>query len=89
MFLSGSRCQAVPPLRFDVAFDRRDVLYDLTGDFGIALSAESRCELTSALTETLEMLWAEYAQENSEILSRKAQELRQEILARFSDVHGA
>ena len=86
--LSGSRYRAVPPLRFDVAFDRQDLLYDLTGDFDITLSAESRCELTSALTETLEMLWAEYAQENPEILSRKAQELRQDILARFSDIHG-
>ena len=89
VFLSGSRYQAVPPLRFDVAFDRRDLLYDLTGDFGIALSAVSRSQLASALTETLEMLWAEYAQENPEILSRTAQELRQEILARFSDAHSA
>lgn len=87
--LSGSRYRAVPPLRFDVTFDRRDLLYDLTGDFGITLSAESRSQLTDALTETLEMLWTEYAQENPETLSRKARELRRELLDRFPDVHGA
>ena len=87
--LSGSLYRAVPPLRFDVAFDREDLLYDLSGDFGITLSAESRSQLTDALTETLEMLWTEYAQENPETLSRKARELRRDLLDRFPDVHGA
>ena len=89
VFLSGSRYRAVPPLHFDVTFDRRDLLYDLTGDFGITLSAESRSQLADSLTETLEMLWTEYAQENPETLSCKARELRRDLLDRFPDVHGS
>ena len=77
------RYRAVPPLRFEIAFDRRDGLYDLEGDFGIRLWAETRSILEESAREELAMLWAEYAREEPSLLSPKAQRLRDDLLKRF------
>ena len=79
------RYQADPPLRFQVSVghDRRNPIYDLRGDFGIELSAESRSELEETLDSTLDMLWEEYAQERPERLSGDACESRRELLERI------
>ena len=53
--------RAAPPLRFHVTYDAEDRLYDLDGDFEIALSANSRVELLRELHEVLSMLWADNA----------------------------
>ena len=75
--------RADPPLRFRVSYDPDDELYDLDGDFGISLSAESRSQLRQELDEALSMLWIEYAAEQPDRLSPKARELRNELLHRL------
>ena len=75
--------RANPPLRFHVSYDAEDQLYDLEGDFEIALSADSRPQLLRDLNEVLSMLWIDYAQEEPERLSPKARDLRAELLDRF------
>ena len=78
------RYRADPPLRFQMNVGRpRNQVYDLRGDFGIELSAESRPELEETLDSTLDMLWEEYAQERPERLSGDACELRRELLERI------
>lgn len=75
--------RAAPPLRLRVRYDPDDELYDLDGDLGISLSADSRPELLRELAETLSMLWIEYAQEQPNRLSRKARDVRAELLRRL------
>ena len=75
--------RADPPLRFHVTYDAEDQLYDLDGDFDISLSADSRPQLLQELNEVLSMLWIDYAQEEPERLSPKAQDLRTELLDRL------
>ena len=75
--------RANPPLRFHVRYDPDDELYDLNGDFGISLSADSRPELLRELDEALSMLWIEYAQEQPDRLSPKARDLRAELRRRL------
>ena len=75
--------RAVPPLRFHVSYDDEDQLYDLEGDFEIALSANSRPALLRELHQVLSMLWVDYAQEEPERLSPKARDLRTELLRRL------
>ena len=79
------RYQADPPLRFQVNLDRdrRNRIYDLRGEFGIELSAESLSELEEALDSTLDMLWEEYAQEYPERLSGDAHRLKLALLDRI------
>ena len=79
----GVRYVATPPLRFDVAFDRADALYDLQGPFHILLSADSREELADALEAELHMLFADYADEDPAGLASDAKELREQIRSRF------
>ena len=81
--LDDALYRATPPLRFHVSFDAEDRLYDLDGDFEITLSANSRPELLRELHEVLTMLWIDYAQEEPERLSPKAQDLRTELLHRL------
>ena len=75
--------RADPPLRFHVRYDAEDQLYDLDGDFEISLSADSRPQLLQELNEVLSMLWIDYAQEEPDRLSPKAQDLRAELLDRL------
>ena len=75
--------RADPPLRFHVTYDADDQLYDLDGDFEISLSAGSRPQLLHELNEVLSMLWIDYAQEEPERLSPKAQNLRTQLLQRL------
>ena len=78
------RYRADPPLRFQINVGRpRNQVYDLRGDFGIELSAESRPELEEALDSTLDMLWEEYAQERPERLSGDARRLQSALLDRI------
>ena len=81
----NTRYQADPPLCFQVSVDcgRRNRIYDLSGDFGIELSAESRADLEESLDSTLDMLWEEYAQERPERLSVDARKLRLALLDRI------
>ena len=79
------RYQADPPLQFKVSFNRDENLYDLEGDFEVSLSAEARPELESALYETLAMLWNEYAQEQPQRLSPRAQQMREELRSRIRE----
>ena len=81
--LCNALYRAAPPLRFHVSYDAEDRLYDLEGDFEIALSAKSRPELLRELHEVLSMLWVDYAQEEPERLSPKARDLRSELLGRL------
>ena len=77
------RYRADPPLRFHVTYDAEDQLYDLDGDFEISLSANSRPQLLQELNEVLSMLWIDYAQEQPDRLSPKAQDLRTELRDRL------
>lgn len=74
---------AAPPLRFNVAFNRGDRLYELAGDFDIVLTSATRAELEELLDDTLRMLWREYAEEDPAALSSKALELRSQIYSRI------
>ena len=75
--------RAAPPLLFHLSYDAEDRLYDLNGDFDVALSASSRPELLRELHEVLTMLWTDYAQENPARLSPKARDLRTELQHRL------
>ena len=79
------RYRIEPPLCFTVQFDPRSCLYDLTGDLGINLFAETRSELEDALYAEIELLWTEYAQEEPHRLSPAALALRNELLHRFRE----
>ena len=83
MSLHNVAYRADPPLRFVVTHDPDDGLYDLVGDFGISLSAESRPLLLEELNEALSMLWLEYADEQPEVLSAKARRLRAKLRERL------
>ena len=85
---------ADPPLSFKVTFDRKDLLYDLEGDFGIMLSGLARPDLEQILRNELELLWNEYAKEKSSRLSAQARKLRKNLRERFRNAgqiveHGA
>lgn len=73
---------AAPPLRFNVAFNRGDRLYELAGEFDIVLTSATRAELKKLLDDTLRMLWREYAEEDPAALSPKALELRRQLRSR-------
>ena len=62
-----------PPLRFDVSFDAEAGLFDLEGDFGVILCAETRDALEDLLADTLGLQWDEYALQGPDALSPKAQ----------------
>ena len=87
--VGDARLAAVPPLRFDVAFDANGGVYELTGEFDIVLAAPTRRELEDALDDTLAMLWREYAEEDPAALSPKAAALRRELRSRFTLEHNA
>lgn len=74
---------ATPPLRFDVAFDRADALYDLQGPFDVLLWADSREDLADALEGELNMLFEDYAEGDPAHLSSDARKLRDDIRSRF------
>lgn len=80
---------ATPSLRFDVAFNRSDRLYELAGEFGIVLASTTRAELEELLDETLRMLWREYAEEDPAALSPKALELRRQLRSRIAPANHA
>ena len=84
-----TRCVAAPPLQFNVVFDRGASLHELSGEFNIVLSAPTRAELEEMLTETLELLWREYAEEDPAALSPKAIDLRNQLRARITAEHDA
>lgn len=77
------RYVANTPLRFDVAFDQADALYDLHGPFGIYLSAGSREDLADALEAELRLLLVDYGQGDPAHLSSDAKKLREQIRGRF------
>lgn len=79
------RYRADPPLRFRIGFHNADRLYDLRGDFGIEISAETRPDLEEALDSTLDMLWSEYALEQPENLSTDARTLRKALRGRIRE----
>ena len=54
--VGDARLAAVPPLRFDVAFDANSGVYELTGEFDIVLASPTRRELEDALDDTLALL---------------------------------
>ena len=76
--------RASPPLRFTVTYDPSDELYDLDGEFGISVSADSRSDLHHELQEALSMLWIEYGEESPERLSPKARRLRTDLRKRLT-----
>lgn len=77
------RYVANTPLRFDVAFDQADALYDLRGPFGILLSAASREDLADALEAELNLLFADYAEGDPAHMASDARKLREQIRRRF------
>ena len=87
--VGDARLAAVPPLRFDVAFDANSGVYELTGEFDIVLASPTRRELEDALDDTLAMLWREYAEGDPAALSPKAAALRRELRSRFVLEHNA
>ena len=78
--------KADPPLKFDINFDHKHQLYELHGEFNIVISARSFSELREALDAELDMLWVEYAKEDSQALSLDARELKKKLLCRFRDM---
>ncbi len=87
--VEGRSYVAAPPLRFDVAFNRGDRLYELAGEFGIVLASATRAELEELLDDTLRMLWREYAEEDPAALSPKALELRRSLRGRLTPARDA
>ena len=79
------RYRIEPPLCFTVQFDPSSCLYDLKGELGVNLFAETRPELEDALYAEIELLWTEYAQEEPHRLSPAALALRNVLLSRFRE----
>ena len=77
------RYVANTPLRFDVAFDQADALYDLQGPFGIHLSAGCREDLADALEAELRLPLVDYGQGDPARMSSDAKKLRAQIRGRF------
>ncbi|MXW52490.1 MAG: hypothetical protein F4Z66_00585 [Gammaproteobacteria bacterium] len=75
---------ADPPLCYEVSFLPIDSCYFVEGDLGLSLHAFSRKELESALNESLESWWVNYAMAEDGNLSSGARNLKKQLLARFS-----
>lgn len=87
---TGARVlQPVRAIEFHVAFNKETELYEIEGEFGVILAAETRPQLESILDEELAMLWQEYAKEDPENLTDKARQLRDDLLASFKEADNA
>lgn len=84
--IDNKRYQAATPLIFNVVYDREDCIYDLEGDFGIILFADTRPELEEDLNEAIAVLWNEIACEKPTRLSPQARNLRKEMQNRLRDI---
>ncbi|HRW61015.1 MAG TPA: hypothetical protein P5340_10225 [Defluviicoccus sp.] len=81
--------QTRQPLSFDVTFDQSAQVYEASGSFGVLIGALTRPDLEAQLDAELAMLWREYAQAEPETLTNAARDLRQQLLAAFSEINHA
>lgn len=82
----GLKLAATVPVSFAVAFAPEDGIYVATGPFETMISAETRPELDTALTEAIVFLWREYVLADPATLSGDALLLRQELNDAFAEV---
>ena len=73
-----------PPLIYDVGLMEEDSRYFIDGELGIALSADSRSELESALDELLQLFWRKFAIADDTSLSQSGRRLKREVNERMS-----
>lgn len=84
---SGLTLKAVPTLTIEPTLDESKQLLCLEyGELGIDVYAPTRETLLAELHEQLAMLWREYAQASNHELDAPALQLKQALLARFSEV---
>jgi hypothetical protein len=78
-----------PPLKLEPSLDEESgQLYVVTNDdLGIHAYAQTREQLAEEISEQIAFNWDEYAQEAPERLARGAQVVRQEMLARVSEIN--
>ena len=81
--IGNERLRADPPLRFKVGYLELGICYHLDGELGLSLHAFSQGELKSALIESFECWWWNYALEEESRLSSGARKLKQELISRF------
>lgn len=86
---NGSLYKAKRQISFPVKFDVETQLFEIEGDFGIVLGAETRPYLESQLYAELSMLWVEYAEASEDILTETAKALKLELINSFEVLHDA
>lgn len=79
-----------PPLTLKPTLDESKQLFVIIDDsLNINVYAQTREQLAEDLESELFFLWDEYAQEDSENLTPKANKLKQELLRRCTENHNA
>ncbi len=87
---SGLSLKAVPELSLEIVLDEtKQLLCIERNELGIDVFAPTRESLLVELQEQIWMLWQEYATASDEELDAPAYELKQALLARFSEVNRA
>lgn len=84
LLVDDARLLIDPPLVYDVDLIEEDSCYSIDGELGIALSADSRSELESALDEILQLFWRKFAIVDDACLSRSGRQMKREINERIS-----
>jgi hypothetical protein len=80
----------LPPLTLKPTLDESKQLFVIVDDsLNINVYAQTREQLAEDLESELFFLWDEYAQEDSENLTPKANKLKQELLRRCTENHNA
>lgn len=85
----GKICKATRPVSFPVKFDVDTQLFEIEGEFGVIIGAETRPHLESHLYAEMSMLWTEYAEVSEEVLSSSAKALRSDMINSFEVLQGA
>ena len=79
-----------PPLTLEPTLDESKQIFVITDDsLNINVYAQTREQLAEDLESELFFLWDEYAKEDSENLTPKANKLKQELLHRCKENHDA
>lgn len=75
-----------PPLTLEPTLDESQQLFVITDDsLNLNVYAQTREQLAKELESELFFLWDEYAQEDSQNLTPKANKLKQELLSRCTE----
>ncbi len=83
--LGGAVLKPKVAISSSVSYDRDTLLYEANGPFGIQLHSFAQTDLDAELYEELALLWREYAKVEPGLLTRDAQQLRQELLDSFEE----